>query len=336
MVCRSTLREGIISVSKRVLVTGGAGFIGSHLVRRLLADGNRVRVIDNLSTGYHYNLSEVINDIEFIEGDLCSEKDSKRAVSDIEIIFHQAAIPSVPRSIQEPVSSVTNNVIGTTILLNAAVQAGVHRVVYAASSSAYGNNQAVKKTESLLPAPLSPYAVGKLTGEYLLQAFHHCYGIETVGTRYFNVFGERQDPTSHYSGVIAKFSKQLISDEQVTINGDGTISRDFTYVQNVVEGNMLASREEPSRVSGQIFNVACGGSISLNQLFQDLCSVLDLNATPIYGPLRKGDISHSCADIEKATKAFGYQPVVSFRDGLEKTVDWYKANVTQQNKVKAA
>ena len=186
-------------MSKRVLVTGGAGFIGSHLVRRLLADGNEVRVIDNLSTGFQHNLREVINDIEFIEGDLCSEKDSKRAVSNVELIFHQAAIPSVPRSIIEPVSSITNNVIGTTMLLNSAVKAGTRRVVYAASSSAYGNNNAPKKTESLLPAPLSPYAVGKLTGEYLLQAFHNCYGIETVGTRYFNVFVERQDPTSHYS-----------------------------------------------------------------------------------------------------------------------------------------
>ena len=323
-------------MAKRVLVTGGAGFIGSHLVRRLLEDGNEVRVIDNLSTGFRHNLSELMDDIEFIEGDLCSEDDSKRAVTGVELIFHQAAIPSVPRSIQEPVSSVTNNVIGTTILLNAAVQAGVHRVVYAASSSAYGNNQAVKKTESLLPAPLSPYAVGKLTGEYLLQAFHHCYGIETVGTRYFNVFGQRQDPTSHYSGVIAKFSKQLINDEQVTINGDGSISRDFTYVQNVVAGNMLAARAESSRVSGKVFNVACGGTISLNQLFQNLCSILNLEVTPTYGPPRTGDISHSCADIEKARKAFGYQPVVSFRDGLEKTVEWYKANVTQQNKVKVA
>ena len=319
-------------MSKRVLVTGGAGFIGSHLVRRLLADGNEVRVIDNLSTGFNCNLSEVKNDIEFIEGDLCSETESKKAVSDIEIIFHQAAIPSVPRSIQEPVSSVTNNVIGTTVLLNAAVQAGVHRVVYAASSSAYGNNQAEKKIESLLPAPLSPYAVGKLTGEYLLQAFNHCYGIETVGTRYFNVFGERQDPTSHYSGVIAKFSKQLISGEQVIINGDGTISRDFTYVQNVVEGNMLAARAESSRVSGQIFNLACGGSISLNQLFQELCSILNLKVAPNYGERRIGDISHSCADIAKATKAFDYQPVVGFRDGLKKTVEWYRTATIRQNK----
>ena len=323
-------------MSKRVLVTGGAGFIGSHLVRRLLADGNEVRVIDNLSTGYDHNLSEVINDIEFIEGDLCSEKDSKRAVSDVEIIFHQAAIPSVPRSIQEPVSSVTNNVIGTTILLNAAVQADVHRVVYAASSSAYGNNQAVKKRESLLPAPLSPYAVGKLTGEYLLQAFHNCYGIETVGTRYFNVFGERQDPTSHYSGVIAKFSKQLINNEQVTINGDGSISRDFTYVQNVVEGNMLAAHAESSKVAGQVFNIACGGSISLNQLFQELCLILNLKVAPTYGEQRTGDISHSCADIAKAKKSFDYQPVVSFRDGLKKTVEWYRTATNRQNKEEAA
>lgn len=325
-----------MSVSKRVLVTGGAGFIGSHLVRRLLADGNEVRVIDNLSTGYEHNLSEVINDIEFIEGDLCSEKDSKKAVSDVELIFHQAAIPSVPRSIQEPVSSITNNVIGTTILLNAAVKAGVPRVVYAASSSAYGNNQAPKKIESILPAPLSPYAVGKLTGEYLLQAFHNCYGIETVGTRYFNVFGERQDPTSHYSGVIAKFSKQLINNEQVIINGDGSISRDFTYIQNVVEGNILAAHAESPRVSGQVFNVACGGNVSLNQLFQHLCSILDLEVSPTYGPPRTGDINHSCADIEKATKAFGYQPVIGFREGLKKTVAWYKAAATRQSKDKAA
>ena len=323
-------------MSKRVLVTGGAGFIGSHLVRRLLADGNEVRVIDNLSTGYDHNLSEVINDIEFIEGDLCSEKDSKRAVSDVEIIFHQAAIPSVPRSIQEPVSSITNNVIGTTILLDAAVNAGTRRVVYAASSSAYGNNNAPKKTESLLPSPLSPYAVGKLTGEYLLQAFNNCYGIETVGTRYFNVFGERQDPTSHYSGVIAKFSKQLINEEQVTINGDGSISRDFTYIQNVVEGNILAAHAESLGVSGHVFNIACGGSVSLNQLFQNLCSILDLEVTPNYGPPRTGDINHSSADISKARNAFGYQPVVSLRDGLKKTVEWYKAVMTQQSKGKAA
>ena len=319
-------------MAKKVLVTGGAGFIGSHLVHRLLADGNEVRVIDNLSTGFRHNLSEVMNDIEFIEGDLCSQKDSKRAVSDVELIFHQAAIPSVPRSIREPVSSITNNVIGTTILLNAAVKEGVHRVVYAASSSAYGNNEVVKKTESLLPSPLSPYAVGKLTGEYLLQAFHNCYGIETVGTRYFNVFGERQDPTSHYSGVIAKFSKQLINDEKVIINGDGSISRDFTYIQNVVEGNMLAGKAESIQVSGQVFNIACGGSISLNQLFEDLCSMLNLKVTPTYGERRMGDISHSCADIAKATKAFGYQPVVSFQDGLRRTVEWYEAAATQLSK----
>ena len=323
-------------MSKRVLVTGGAGFIGSHLVRRLLADGNEVRVIDNLSTGFQHNLREVINDIEFIEGDLCSEKDSKRAVSNVELIFHQAAIPSVPRSIVEPVSSITNNVVGTTILLNAAVEAGTQRVVYAASSSAYGNNNALKKVESLLPSPLSPYAVGKLAGEYLLQAFHNCYGIETVGTRYFNVFGERQDPTSHYSGVIAKFSKQLINNEQLVINGDGSISRDFTYIQNVVEGNILAAYAESPRVSGQVFNVACGDNISLNQLFQNLCLILDLEVTPTYGPPRMGDINHSCADIEKATEAFGYQPVVSFKDGLKKTVEWYKATATRQSEDKAA
>lgn len=323
-------------MSTRVLVTGGAGFIGSHLVRRLLAEGNEVRVIDNLSTGFHHNLSEVMNDIEFIEGDLCSEKDSIRAVSGVEVIFHQAAIPSVPRSILNPVKSITNNVIGTTVLLNAAVKAGTRRVVYAASSSAYGNNDTPKKIESLLPSPLSPYAVGKLTGEYLLQAFNNCYEIETVGTRYFNVFGERQDPTSHYSGVIAKFSKQLINNEQVVINGDGSVSRDFTYIKNVVEGNILAAFAEPSKVSGQVFNVACGGSITLKQLFQDLCAILAVDVIPTYGPTRKGDIRHSCADINKAKKAFGYKPVVSFKDGLKRTVEWYKVEVSQQAEGKAA
>ena len=268
------------------------------------------------------------NRLNFIEGDICVPSDAALAVSDIEVIFHQAALPSVPRSIKQPVKSISNNVIGTVELLNAAVKGNVRRVVYAASSSAYGNNPEDVKQETFLPAPLSPYAVGKLTGEYLLQAFYQCYGLETVGTRYFNVFGERQDPSSHYSGVIAKFCKQLLNGEQVTINGDGSISRDFTYVANVVEGNMLAATAEISKVGGEIFNIACGDSITLNQLYKELCSILHVDATPIYGPERKGDISHSRAGITKAARAFGYRPVTSFKDGLKRTTEWYRNSIS--------
>lgn len=307
----------------KYLVTGGAGFIGSHLVSHLVAKGNDVTVIDNFLTGKRENLFDIKADIHLIEGDLNSEIKVNEAVKDIDIIFHQAALPSVPRSIQDPIKSLQNNVMGTVRLLHAAVNAGVRRIVYAASSSAYGNADVAFKHENLLAKPLSPYAVSKLTGEYLLKAFYECYGLETIGIRYFNVFGERQDPTSQYSGVIAKFCRQLLAGERPVIFGDGTVSRDFTYISNVVEGNMLAAQTPADNAKGEIFNIACGNSISLNELVAALNKILNLSIDPIYEAPRKGDIAHSCADIHKAQNLLGYNPVTSFNDGLKTTVEWY-------------
>jgi nucleoside-diphosphate-sugar epimerase len=307
----------------KCLVTGGAGFIGSHLVRHLLARGDEVTVVDNFLTGREENLQEILGEIELIRGDLNSSEVLNKAVQNVEIIFHQAALPSVPRSIQDPVLSVQNNVMSTVRLLHSAVSAGVRRVVYAASSSAYGNVDVNFKGEELLPKPLSPYAVSKLTGEYLLKAFSECYGLETVGIRYFNVFGERQDPTSPYSGVIAKFCRLMLAGQQPVIFGDGSVSRDFTYISNVVAGNMLAAGAPSDEVSGEIMNVACGKSISLNELVSSLNKLLEVSIQPIYESPRKGDIAHSCASIKKAQNIIGYRPVVSFEDGLKRTLKWY-------------
>jgi nucleoside-diphosphate-sugar epimerase len=250
-----------------------------------------------------------------------------RAMKGVTWVFHEAALPSVPRSIKDPVTSTMVNVVGTTTVLKAAVDAGVQRLVYAASSSAYGNVQVALKTEDLMPSPLSPYAVSKLAGEYMLKAFANCYPIETVGLRYFNVFGERQDPHSPYSGVIAKFTQQILRGESPVINGDGEISRDFTYVQNVVEGNLLAATA-PASVSGSILNVACGSSISLNQLVDSINQFLGTNVKPTYGEVRSGDIRHSCADITRAREVIGYEPKVDFFEGLRRTVEWYRSNLS--------
>ncbi len=306
-----------------ILVAGGAGFIGSHLVARLINDGHCVRIIDNLSTGKIDNLCGLLEHVEFIHGDLRHESVVREAVSGIEIVFHQAALPSVPRSVKDPKTSVENNVLGTVELLKQAVDAGVRRFIYAGSSSAYGNCNAELKAESIRPSVLSPYAASKLAGESLLQAFHHCYGLETVVTRYFNVFGERQDASSQYSGVIAKFIRQMIRGEVPTINGDGTHSRDFTYVANVVEGNILAATGQAQSVSGEVFNVACGGNITLCTLVEELNEILERQIEPNFGPPRAGDIQHSRADITKARKLLGYEPMIRFGDGLRKTVHWY-------------
>jgi nucleoside-diphosphate-sugar epimerase len=307
----------------KTLVTGGAGFIGSHIIRRLLAEGHEVRTVDDLSTGRLENLEGIRKDIDFVHGPIQDSSISRQAVRDVEIIFHQAALPSVPRSIEEPVASMQANVMGTTVLLHEAVRAEVGRVVYAASSSAYGDAIGDSKHEALLPRPKSPYAVSKLTGEYLLQAFQVSYGIETVGIRYFNVFGERQDPTSQYSGVIAKFSRLMLAGESPTIFGDGTTSRDFTYVSNVVDGNILAATGPSAAICGEVFNVACGGSITLNHLVATINDILSSSIKPKYVELRKGDIHHSRADITKARQHLGYEPGVSFRDGLARTLAWY-------------
>lgn len=307
----------------KTLVTGGAGFIGSHIIRRLLADGHEVRAVDDLSTGRLENLDGIRHDVELLQGSIQDSAVSRHAVRDVEVIFHEAALPSVPRSIEAPVLSMQANVMGTTVLLHEAVRAGVHRIVYAASSSAYGDAIGDSKSETLLPRPKSPYAVSKLTGEYLLQAFQACYGIETVGIRYFNVFGERQDPTSQYSGVIAKFSRLMLAGESPTIYGDGSTSRDFTYVSNVVEGNVLAATQPAAVISGEIFNVACGGSITLNQLVATINDTLGTTIEPKYAEPRKGDIRHSRADITKARQCLGYEPTVSFREGITRTIAWY-------------
>lgn len=310
----------------RVLVTGGAGFIGSHLVRALLKQGYEVRVLDNFSTGKRENIEAVLTDVELFEGDICDYDLTLRAMEGVTYVFHEAALPSVPRSIKDPITSTRVNVVGITTVLKAAVDAGVRRLVYAASSSAYGNTLEKVKTETIFPSPRSPYAVTKLAGEYMLQAFAACYPIETVGLRYFNVFGERQDPNSQYSGVIAKFCRMMIEGDRPTINGDGETSRDFTYVQNVVEANLLAATAHSS-VSGQIFNAACGGNVTLNQLVDQLNALLGTELEPMYGPERGGDVKHSCADIRKAVEFLGYKPSVGFAEGLERTLNWYRAGM---------
>lgn len=309
----------------RILITGGAGFIGSHLVCEALARGHDVRVIDNLSTGRRDNLSGIEQDIEFFESDIRDYGLLQRLMRGVEVVFHLAALPSVPLSIEDPLTTTIVNVIGTTAVLKAAVDAGVRRVIYAASSSAYGDAPEPKKEETILPRPLSPYAVSKLAGEYMLQAFANCYGLETVGLRYFNVFGERQDPSSQYSGVIARFIAMMLRSERPTIHGDGTISRDFTYVQDVVDANFLAMYAPKDRVNGRVINVATGRSITLNQLVMELNRVLGTNLDPIYGPERPGDIHHSCADIRLARELIGYTPSVPFAVGLRKTVEWYRS-----------
>lgn len=306
-----------------ILVTGGAGFIGSHLVNALLAVGHDVRIVDNLSTGKRANLSPVANDVELIQGDIRNEDVARKSVADRELIFHQAALPSVPRSVKDPKNSVDNNVLGTVVLLKAAVDAGVRRVIYAGSSSAYGNCAEDPKVETIVPRVLSPYAASKLAGESLLQAFSSCYGLETIVTRYFNVFGERQDAASQYSGVIAKFCKCMLANESPVIFGDGLHSRDFTYVGNVVAGNLLAADADAELVSGEVLNIACGGSITLNKLVDAINQILGSDLRPRHEPGRVGDIRHSRADIRKAQRLLGYNPGIVFGEGLRRTIDWY-------------
>ena len=305
------------------LVTGGAGFIGSHLTDELVRRGEHVRVVDNLSTGKRHNLAQH-PDLEFIEGDLVDPDVARRAVVGIEYVLHQAAIPSVPRSVLDPVASNRANVDATLNVLVAARDAGVKRVVYAGSSSAYGNTPTLPKTESMPSAPLSPYALQKLVGEQYCQLFTRLYGLETVTTRYFNVFGPRQDPSSPYSGVISLFISALCDGRPPTIYGDGEQTRDFTYVANVVDG-VLRACHAPN-ASGEVINVATAGRISLKQLFETVRTLVGGGVEPIYADVRAGDVKDSQADIEKARRMLGYEPIVSFEDGLEKTVDWYRTS----------
>lgn len=303
------------------LVTGGAGFIGSSLARALVARGDRVRVIDNLSSGRRENLADISKDVELIEADIRDEAALRGALDGIELLFHEAAVPSVPRSLADPIGSHAANATGTLELLQAAQRAGVRRLVYAASSSAYGDTPTLPKVETMRPMPLSPYAVSKLAGEHYCQVFARAYGLETVCLRYFNVFGPRQDPKSEYAAVIPRFVTAALSGQGVTIYGDGTQSRDFCFIDNTVEAN-LAAGSAPD-VSGGVFNVACGAAINLNDVVRLVGEIVG-HAVPItYAPGRVGDVKHSLADITAARERLGYRGGISFTEGLKRTVAWY-------------
>jgi UDP-N-acetylglucosamine/UDP-N-acetyl-alpha-D-glucosaminouronate 4-epimerase len=303
------------------LVTGGAGFIGSHLTEELVRRGEQVRVVDSLITGHRKNLAH-LSGIDFLEGDLADLAIAKRAVQGADYVLHQAAIPSVPRSVEDPITSNRANIDSTLNVLVAARDARVKRVVYAASSSAYGNTPTLPKHEAMPTNPLSPYALQKLVGEQYMQMFTALYGLETVSIRYFNVFGPRQDPSSPYSGVISVFAKALLENTAPTIYGDGEQTRDFTYVANVVDGVLRAVKAPDA--AGQVVNVATGSSISLNRLFASMRELLGSRVDVSYGPLRNGDVKDSLADITRARTLLGYEPLVSFEAGLKKTIDWYR------------
>jgi UDP-N-acetylglucosamine/UDP-N-acetyl-alpha-D-glucosaminouronate 4-epimerase len=305
----------------KYLVTGGAGFIGSHLVRFLLDRGDRVRVLDNFSTGKEENLAEVATSIELVRGDLSSDEDVKAAVEGIEYVMHQAAIPSVPRSVEAPLESHEANATGTLRLLRAAAAASVRRLVYASSSSVYGANPTLPKVESMPTEPLSPYAVSKLSGELYASVFHRLYGLETVSLRYFNVFGPRQDPSSPYSGVVSRFIEAIVSSTPPTIHGDGEQSRDFTYVENVARANYAACHR--AEASGGIYNIGCSDRITINQLWKSMAELAGSPLEPRYAQSRSGDVPHSLADISRARKDLGYDPAVDLREGLERTLTYY-------------
>jgi nucleoside-diphosphate-sugar epimerase len=307
----------------RYLVTGGAGFIGSHLTEELVRRGEQVRVVDSLITGKRHNLAHIPG-VEFIEADLADPAVAQRAVAGVDYVLHQAAIPSVPRSVQDPMTSHRANVDAALNVLIAARDAGVKRVVYAGSSSAYGNAPTLPKVETMPAAPLSPYALQKFMAEEYCRLFTQLYGLETVTTRYFNVFGPRQDPSSPYSGVISLFISALVEGRQPTIYGDGEHTRDFTYVANVVDGVLRACHAP--KASGEVINVATGGRISLNDLFRTIKDLTGARVAPTYAEPRAGDVKDSQADISKAGRILGYRPTVDLQDGLKKTVEWCRAS----------
>lgn len=311
----------------RYLVTGVAGFIGRSIAAALLARGESVRGIDNFITGKRANLAG-LEQMEFVEGDLTRPEDCARACKGVEVVFHEAALASVPRSVADPAGTNLHCVTATVNLLVAARDAGVRRVIYAGSSSAYGDTPTLPKHEEMLPNPISPYAVAKLAGEQYMGAFARVYGLETVTLRYFNVFGPYQDPSSHYSGVLAIFCRCLLAGEQPTIFGDGEQSRDFTYIDNVVHGNLLAADAPAERVSGRMMNVATGNRSTLNEAFKILCELTGYKGEPAYAPPRSGDVRDSLADINLASELLGYKPTVDFREGLKRTVEWYRSGAS--------
>lgn len=307
----------------KYLVTGAAGFIGRSIAAALLARGESVRGIDSLITGKRGNIAG-LEAMEFIEADLADPAACTRACQGVEIVFHEAALASVPRSVADPAGTNRNCVDATLNILIAARDAGVRRLIYAGSSSCYGDAPVLPKREDMLPSPISPYAVAKLTGEHYLASFTRVYGLETVTLRYFNVFGPYQDPTSHYSGVLAIFCRKMLKGEQPTIYGDGEQSRDFTYIDNVVQANLLAASAAAADVSGRVINTATGTRITLNQTFRLLAELTGFSGEPAYAESRTGDVRDSLADITEARQRLGYQPLVDFREGLRRTVDWYR------------
>ena len=309
----------------KYLVTGAAGFIGRSIAAALLERGESVRGVDNFATGKRANLIG-LEAMEFVEGDLADGAVCREVCAGIEVIFHEAALPSVPRSVLDPIGSNVACVDATVNLLWAAKEAGVRRVVYAASSSAYGDTPTLPKHEGMLPNPISPYAVAKLAGEYYMRSFARVYGLETVCLRYFNIFGPFQDPASQYSGVLAVFCRKMLAGEQPTIFGDGETSRDFTFIDNAVRANLLAAEAPAGQVSGQMMNVATGERTTLNEVFEMLKPITGYAGDAAYAPERAGDIKHSLADISEARQRLGYAPVVSFAEGLKRTVEWYKSS----------
>ncbi len=322
----------------KFLVTGGAGFIGSNICRRLVEEGCFVRVVDNLLTGKKSNLADIIDKIEFIKADMGSASVARSVMKDIDVVLHHGALPSVPRSVDDPAATHKHCIDATFTLLLAARDAGIKRFVYASSSAAYGDTPTPPKAgliqsraspwpkvETMAPQPLSPYAVGKLVGEYYCSVFFNVFGLETISLRYFNVFGPYQDPTSQYAAAIPAFVTAILKDQPPTIYGDGEQSRDFTYVDNVVEANLLAARAKQTK--GEVINIACGESVTVNEIIDMINEILGKDIKPIYAPARPGDVKHSLADITLAKELIGFKPIVGFKEGLRMAIDWYRENL---------
>ena len=307
------------------LVTGGAGFIGSNVCRRLVSQGCFVRVVDNLLTGKKSNLDGIIDKIEFIEADMGDKEVAREVMRDIDVVLHQGALPSVPRSVEDPALTHKHCVDATFTLLLAARDARIKRFVYASSSSAYGDSPTMPKTETMVAEPLSPYAAAKLAGEYYCKVFYTVFGLETISLRYFNIFGPYQDPTSQYAAAIPAFVTTILKDKRPTVYGDGQQSRDFTYVDNVVEANLLAARAKETK--GQVVNIACGKRVTINAIIELINELLGKDIKPTYAASRPGDVKHSLADIRLAKKVISYKPVVDFRAGLQKAIQWYRDNL---------
>jgi len=308
----------------KYLVTGGAGFIGSHLAENLAQRGETVCILDNFSTGRRENLAGFEDRVALVEGDLNDPDALEKALDGVEVIFHEAALPSVPRSVADPMASHRVNMTGTVALLWAARNAGVRRVVYAASSSAYGGSAELPKVETLAPNALSPYAASKLAGEMYMRAFHECYSLETISLRYFNVFGPRQNPKSQYAAALPLFIIAILADRSPTVYGDGEQSRDFTYIDNVIQANLYAA-EAPAEACGKVFNIGCGSAVTVNQVLAEINRILGKAVPSKFAPPRTGDVRHSLADISLARRLLGYAPAVSFAEGLERTIKFFSS-----------